>query len=84
MAGDSKAKVIPLHGNSGSTGARGSRRVTASKRHPSALPKPSTGTAEEIEAVIREFDQRRAETSEPTAGDLTQRIAAFADFVRKM
>ena len=83
MAGDSKAKVSPLHGNSGSTGARGSRRVTASKRHPSALPKPPTGTAEEIEAVIREFDQRRAETSEPTADDLTQRIAAFANFVRK-
>jgi len=83
VAGDSKAKVIPLHGNPSRTGARGSQRSTASTRHPSALPKPPTGTAEEIEAVIREFEQRRADAAEPATGDLSQRIAAFADFIRK-
>ncbi|MBJ7400199.1 lysophospholipid acyltransferase family protein [Mycolicibacterium sp.] len=75
MSGDSKAKVIPLHGVS--------QRASASRRHPSALPKPPTGTADGIEAVIREFEQRREAAAESDGGDLTQRIAGVADFIRK-
>ena len=83
MAGESKAKVIPLHGDPSRTGSRVSQRATASRRHPSVLPKPPTGTAEEIEAVIREFEQRREAAAEPDTGDLSQRIAGVADFLHK-
>lgn len=84
MVGDSKAKVIPLHGDPNRAGSRASQRAAAPRRHPSALPKPPTGTAEEIDAVIREFEQRRQAATEPAvAGDLTQRITGVADFIRK-
>ncbi len=54
--GGSKAEAIPLH-----TGpARAwSRAHAAVPRKASATPKPSARTAEEIEAVIREFEGRR-------------------------
>lgn len=79
MAGE-KAKVIPLHPDSGRVGARGAQRSGSSRRHPSAGPSAS-GAEEQIEAVIREFDQRRAADSGP--GDLVARIAGLADFLRK-
>jgi len=47
------------------------------------MPKSSAGTAEEIEAVIREFEQRRAGAVEPTPSEVTQRISGVADFIRK-
>ena len=79
MAGE-KAKVIPLHPDSGRLGARGAQRSGSSRRHPSAGP-TATGSEEQIDAVIREFDQRRAADSGP--GDLVARIAGLADFLRK-
>lgn len=81
MAGESKAKVIPLHSRS----RRDRTRVRASgPRGPgSALPKPPNGSDEEIRAVLREFEQRQAEASEATPGDLARRISGVADFFRK-
>lgn len=76
MAGESKAKVIPLHARSGRDGTR-------VRRPGSALPKAPTGSDEEIQAVIREFEQRRAGTPESAPSDLAQRISGVADFFRK-
>ena len=85
MAGD-KAKVIPLHSDparaSGRTSQRAKARAAAPRRHPSATA-PPTGSAEEIEAVIREFESRRSTAAEPALGDLAGRIAGAADFLRK-
>ena len=47
------------------------------------MPKSSAGTAEEIEGVIREFEQRRAGAAEPAPSEATQRISVVADFIRK-
>ena len=66
-----KAKVIPLHSDS----VRASRRTSAAGS--------AVGSAEEIEAVIREFEARRASAPEPALGDLAQRIAGAAEFLRK-
>ncbi len=83
MAGDSKAKVIPLHGDSRAK-SRSAQRAAAPRRHPSAATSDSApDSAEQIEAVIREFEQRRGETAEPAAGELVSRISAAADFLRK-
>ncbi|MCB0932084.1 MAG: acyltransferase family protein [Mycobacterium sp.] len=92
---NSQAKIIPLHGNS----ARAAQRATTPRQHPSAprstgaaAPKVSgkpTGRAsrtayqadnEAVEAVIHEFDRGLGQSA---AGDLAQRIAGLADFVRK-
>ncbi len=81
VAGESKAKVIPLHTRSRRDGTR--VRASGSRRPGSALPKPPTGSDEEIRAVIREFEQRRAETTEAAPGDLARRISGVADFLRK-
>ena len=63
MAGESKAKVIPLHSNSGrSTAARraAAQRVDGARRHPSLLADPNNhASAEQIAAVVREIDQHR-------------------------
>lgn len=76
MSGE-KAKVIPLHGTSGRAGTgAGARRRPAPKPAPPADP-----AAEEIAAVIREFDTQRL--AEPALGDLAQRIAGLADFLRR-
>ena len=86
MAGEPKAKIIPLHGNSERTKNRTAARQAATRRHPSAATDP-IGTQEEIEAVIREFGQRtsavKAPAGESPASDLAQRIAGAADFLRK-
>lgn len=83
MAGESKAKVIPLHGDSRAR-SRAAQRAAASGRHPSAATSDSApGSAEEIEAVIREFEQRRAEAAEPAPSELVARIAGAAEFLRK-
>ena len=83
MAGDSKAKVIPLHADTRGK-SRAAQRANASRRQTSAKTADSTSdSAEQIEAVIREFEQRRAEASEPTPGELVARIAGAADFLRK-
>ena len=83
-----KAKVIPLHKNSGAEPASAARSATrrvksgpAAGRRRAADAPQAAATAEEIEAVIREFESRRGAT-EPALGDLAQRIAGAADFLR--
>ena len=92
MAGESKAKVIPLHSNSGRSTAQrraAAARAESSRRHPSLLSDGgSRASAEEIAAVVREIDQRRGGVSGTAAADetpseLARRIAAGAEFIRK-
>ncbi|MGK2882933.1 MAG: lysophospholipid acyltransferase family protein [Mycobacterium sp.] len=91
MAGEPKAKVIPLHANPGRAAAarRASQRNEAARRHPSLLSEPDTrASAEQIAAVVREIDQRRIAAGGPVPEDtapneLAQRIASVADFVWK-
>jgi 1-acyl-sn-glycerol-3-phosphate acyltransferase len=91
VAGESKAKVIPLHSNSGRSSAqrRAAARADGARRHPSLLEDPGTrASADQIAAVVREIDHRRsAAGGGPTADDgpneLAQRIAGVAEFVRK-
>ena len=90
MAGESKAKVIPLHSNSSRAAAarRASLRADAARRHPSLLAEQAgRASAEEIAAVVREIDERRSAAGsgpvDETPNELVQRITAVADFVRK-
>ena len=92
MAGESKAKVIPLHSNSGrSTAARraAAARADSSRRHPSLLSDGSAhASAEQIAAVVHEIDQARSAVSGTAGGDetpseLAKRIGAGAEFLRK-
>ncbi|OAN32559.1 lysophospholipid acyltransferase family protein [Mycolicibacterium iranicum] len=92
MAGEPKAKVIPLHANSsrgGSARRSATDRSDGARRHPSLLNDPgSRASAEQIAAVVREIDQHRgfaagAETEESSPNELAQRIAAVAEFIRK-
>ena len=92
MAGESKAKVIPLHSNSGrSTAARraAAARAESSRRHPSLLSEGGAhASAEEIAAVVHEIDQVRggpfgAPDEDETPTELARRIAAGAEFIRK-
>lgn len=89
MAGESKAKVIPLHANSGRAAAqrRTAARAQGSRRHPSLLSDPgSRASAEEIAAVVREIDDRRGTTAagaEEAPNELAKRIAGVAEFIRK-
>jgi 1-acyl-sn-glycerol-3-phosphate acyltransferase len=91
VAGDSKAKVIPLHGNTNRSAAarRAGQRADAARRHPSLLSDPnSRASAEQIAAVVREIDKHRAsanadQTSSVPPNELAVRIAAVAEFLRK-
>ena len=91
MAGESKAKVIPLHSNSGRSSAqrRAAARAESSRRHPSLLSDPgSRASAEQLADVVREIDKRRSSAggsaqSDEGPNELAQRIAAMAEFVRK-
>jgi 1-acyl-sn-glycerol-3-phosphate acyltransferase len=91
VSGEPKAKVIPLHGNSGRAAAarRANLRADAARRHPSLLSDPSgRASAEQIAAVVREIDAHRSAAGAPTLDDdtpneLAQRIAAVAEFARK-
>ena len=90
MAGDSKAKVIPLHSNSTRAAAarRAAQRAEAARRHPSLLADPGTrASAEDIAAVVREIDARRGTSTiggpAEAPNELAQRISAIADFVSK-
>ena len=90
MAGESKAKVIPLHSNSSRSSAqrRAAARADGARRHPSLLEDPGTrASAEQIAAVVREIDHRRTSAGVAAAEDepneLAQRIAGMAEFVRK-
>lgn len=90
MAGDSKAKVIPLHSNSTRAAAarRAAQRAEAARRHPSLLADPGTrASADDIAAVVREIDARRGTSTiggpAEAPNELAQRISAIADFVFK-
>jgi 1-acyl-sn-glycerol-3-phosphate acyltransferase len=93
VPGESKAKVIPLHSNSGGRTAAARRaaaqRAESSRRHPSVLSDSGArASAEQIAAVVREIDHRRgAVAGTPTVADtpseLSKRIASVAEFVRK-
>ncbi len=91
MAGDSKAKVIPLHSNTGRQAAqrRAANRGEGARRHPSFVSDPGgRASAEQIAAVVREIDEHRAAASGSSPADdspneLAKRIAAVAEFVRK-
>ena len=92
VAGEPKAKVIPLHSNSSrSSAARraAAARAEGSRRHPSLLTDSGgRASAEQIAAVVREIDQRRGavsgtETVEETPSELAKRIASVAEFIRK-
>jgi 1-acyl-sn-glycerol-3-phosphate acyltransferase len=92
VAGEPKAKVIPLHSNSSRTQAQrraSAARAESSRRHPSLLTDSGgRASAEQIAAVVREIDQRRgavsgASTVEETPSELAKRIASIAEFIRK-
>src|ERR1700722_19630975 len=90
MAGDSKAKVIPLHGNSGRAAAqrRAGQRTQSSRQHPSLLSEPDTrASADEIAAVVREIDEHRRGAAsrsgaEQPTNELAQKVSAVTDFLR--
>jgi 1-acyl-sn-glycerol-3-phosphate acyltransferase len=91
VAGEPKAKVIPLHGNPGRAAAqrRAGQRADESRRHPSLLSDPgSRASEEEMAAVVREIDAHRGGVSgageraqEPN--ELAKRIAGVAEFIRR-
>ena len=91
MAGEPKAKVIPLHTNTNRAAAqrRAAQRVDASRRLPSLLSEPgSRASAEQIAAEVREIDQHRSGAvasgeATQTPNELAQRIGAVAEFVRR-
>ncbi len=89
MAGD-RAKVIPLHGNSGRAAAqrRAGQRSQTSRQHPSALSDPGTrASADEMAAVVSEIDQHRRVAgaksgAEGPTNELANKVGAVADFLR--
>jgi 1-acyl-sn-glycerol-3-phosphate acyltransferase len=92
VAGESKAKVIPLHSNSGRTSAQrraAAARAENSRRHPSLLSDSGgRASAEQIAAVVREIDHRRGAVTgtaaaEDTPSEAAKRIGAIAEFIRK-
>lgn len=91
MAGEPKAKVIPLHSNSsrGTAQRRAAARAESSRRHPSLATDPGTrASAEQLAAVVREIDEKRGFAAgvppiDDEPNELAQRIAGIADFVRK-
>jgi 1-acyl-sn-glycerol-3-phosphate acyltransferase len=89
VAGQSKAKVIPLHSNPSHAASqrRAGQRVRAGGRHPALLPDPTgRAPAEQIAAAVRDMDQRRP-AGKPETGshgtDFAQRVGAVAEFVRQ-
>jgi 1-acyl-sn-glycerol-3-phosphate acyltransferase len=92
VAGEPKAKVIPLHSNSSRSSAQrraAGARAEGSRRHPSLLSDPvGRASAEQIAAVVREIDQRRGAVAgtppaDETPSEAAKRIGAAAEFIRK-
>ena len=67
MAGEPKAKVIPLHATPGRAGSqRRAPQRGESGRHPSLLSDSGgRASAEDIAAVVREIDARRSAAGTP-------------------
>jgi 1-acyl-sn-glycerol-3-phosphate acyltransferase len=90
MAGDSKAKVIPLHANSNRAAAqrRAGQRTQASRQHPSLLSEPGNrASADQIADVVREIDHHRRASggksvADQPANELAHKVSAVADFLR--
>jgi len=89
VAGESKAKVIPLHGSSARAAARRvGQRADAARRHPSLMADGDGPVAtEQIAAVVHEIDSHPAFNT-PLAEDrspneLSLRISAISEFLRK-
>lgn len=84
MAGESKAKVIPLHGDSGRATER--RRADAARRHPSVLLEGERqASTEHVAAIVGDIDRLAAGRSpdgQPSANEFAQRVAAIAAFLR--
>jgi 1-acyl-sn-glycerol-3-phosphate acyltransferase len=92
LAGEPKAKVIPLHSNTGRSAAArraAAQRADGSHRHPSLVAEHGRhASAEELAAVVSEIDQHRfggtgASAVDATPTELAKRIAGVADFIRK-
>lgn len=92
MAGEPKAKVIPLHGDPGRGAAqrRAGQRAEAARRHPSLLSEPGgRASADDVAAVVRDMDAHRTAGAGgvPNApeepNELSRRIGAIAEFVRR-
>jgi 1-acyl-sn-glycerol-3-phosphate acyltransferase len=90
VAGEPKAKVIPLHANPDRVAAqrRAGQRGDASGRHPSMLSDTgSRASAEDMAAVVREIDAHRTASGAPQKpeepNELARRIATVAEFVRR-
>jgi 1-acyl-sn-glycerol-3-phosphate acyltransferase len=92
VAGDSKAKVIPLHANPDRTATprRAGKRPDATGRHPSLLSDDPErrASAEPMAAVVGEIAPHRrgaVAPSEATAAPdrLAQRVATVAAFLRR-
>lgn len=91
MAGEPKAKVIPLHSNPGRAAAarRAVQRADSTSRHPSLLSDPDArASADQIAAVVREIDQHRSAAAGTSVADdapneFAERVAAVAEFLRK-
>ena len=88
MAGEPKAKVIPLRGDPRRARTRTTQRGGGPRPQPGpaqrgSRPGAADGGAatEAAEAVIHAFEQARA--SDTGDSDLTRRIAGLADFLRK-
>jgi 1-acyl-sn-glycerol-3-phosphate acyltransferase len=90
MAGDSKAKVIPLHSNTSRAAAqrRAGQRTQTSRQHPSLLSEPGTrASADQIAAVVREIDQHRRAAggksdAQESSNELVRKVSAVAEFLR--
>lgn len=87
MSGESKAKVIPLHGNSTAAARRAGERAAAARRHPSLYSDADAAlTDEQLSAVVHEIDQHRPGGAAPDSegpNELAQRIGAVSEFLRK-
>jgi 1-acyl-sn-glycerol-3-phosphate acyltransferase len=85
VAGDSKANVIPLHGDPSRAAAR--RRADAARRHPSVLPDGDDKESNEEAADVRDIDQRRGDSGAPDVelsdGEFAQRVGEGAEFLRQ-
>jgi len=89
VAGDPKAKVIPLHSDSGRAAQRRiAQRAASVRRHPSMQSDAAVQASEELAGVIRELESARSGSGRSAAAqeqpnELARRIGAVAEFLRK-